>query len=206
MARPPIPDAPYSGRSTGALGATQSGRTAQGSGKLVIRLDDPTIKSILRNFNRMEKAANVDLKDLSRDISRYVAQELMSASMNHRWYPRQAARLAESIKVNRDRVPSITIGGSKRFTNSDGERKPYGDLLFINEFGSLPSYQQARFRNRFQRKNNSLGGFQGPPRSPKEGKGNRGYWIFPRLRRIQPTILRWWLEGAQEVADHWKDR
>jgi len=200
------PDAGFSGRSTSGLGASQSGRNKRGVGQIVVRLDDPEVKQILRNFSAMEKAANVDLKDLSRSISEWLVPELARASMNHRWYPEQAQRLASSIRVARDRVPSIRIGGAKRFVNSNGERVAYGSLLFGNEFGAFPNYARTRFRNQAQARMNAQGGLQFPPRSPREGRGNRGYWIFPRLKRLQPTILRWWLEGAQEVADHWRAR
>lgn len=206
MARGLTPDSGYSGRSQGGLGASQSGRNKSGVGKIVIRLDDPEIKQILRAFSRMDKAANTDLKDLSRSISQWLVPELARASMNHRWYPEQAQRLASSIRVSRDRVPAIMVGGARRFTNRDGQRVAYGSLLFGNEFGAFPSFSRDRFRNRFQQQNQSQGGLQFPPRSPREGRGNRGYWIFPRLKRLQPRILGWWLEGAKEVADLWKAR
>lgn len=199
-------DAGFSGSSQGGLGSSQSGRTASGVGKIIVRLDDPEIRGIIRAFGRMEKGANEDLRKLSRAISDEVAGELRNSARNHRWYPRQAGIVAQSIRVNRDRIPSISIGGSKRFTASDGRRVAYGSLLFGNEFGSQPSIQQQRFRNRAQAKAGARGGYQFPPRSPREGRGSRGYWIFPRLKRIQPRILAEWLEGAQKVADAWGKR
>jgi hypothetical protein len=206
VARTPTPDPGYTGRSVGGLGESRSGRVSGKAGQIVVRLDDKEVKQILGNFRKMDKAANDDLRALSRSISEEIAGELRNSSLNHRWYPEQAKRLAESIRVSRDRVPSLIIGGSKRFTNRDGVRVPYGSLLFINEFGSQPSFQRQRFRNQFQRQADKLGGFQGPPRSPRDGRGNKGYWIFPRLKRLQPSILRAWLEGAQRIADIWKDR
>lgn len=206
MARTPTPDLGYTGKSVGGLGSSRTGRVAGKAGQIVVKLDDVEVRQILRNFRKMDKSANDDLRQLSREISEDVAGELRNASLNHRWYPEQAKRVAESIRVSRDRVPSLIIGGSKRFTNRDGVRVAYGSLLFINEFGSQPSFQQQRFRNRFQRAKDVKGGFQGPPRSPRDGRGNKGYWIFPRLKRLQPSILRAWLEGAQKIADIWKER
>lgn len=183
-------------------GATTGSSNA---GKITVRLDDSDVKAILRAFTKMDKQASTDLKDLSKEIAGDLVQDFRNSARSTRWYPKQASFVAQSARVARDRTPSITIGGSKRYSTSDGRRIAAGSLLFLSEFGSLPSKQRERFRNRKQEKAGKLGGFQGPPRSPAEGRGNRGYWIFPRLRRLQSDILRRWINGAQKVADVWKN-
>jgi len=173
------------------------------AGRVTVRLDDKDIKAILRNFSKMDKQANRDLRDLSRDISKDIVGEFRNAARGTRWYPEQASFVAQSARVARDRTPSVTIGGAKRYTTDDGRRVAAGSLLFLSEFGSVTSKQRERFRNKKQRDAGVLGGLQGPPRSPKEGRGNRGWWLFPRLKRMQPDILRRWITGAQKVADTW---
>jgi hypothetical protein len=147
----------------------------------------------------MDKAASQDLRQLSRNIAGDYVTELRNAARGTRWYQDQAVRVAESIKVASDRVPTVQIGGARRFTTSEGDRTAYGTLVFGSEFGSVV----ARQRQRFRRPGQSRGGLQFPPRSPKQGRGNRGWWLFPRLKRLQPDILRAWLEGARKVADEW---
>jgi len=173
------------------------------AGRVTVRLDDREIQAILRNFSKMDKQANKDLKDLSRDISKDIVGEFRNAARGTRWYPEQASFVAQSARVARDRTPSVTIGGSKQYNTSDGRRLAAGSLLFLSEFGRDRAKQQRTFRNEAQRRAGSRGGLQGPPRSPKEGRGNRGWWLFPRLKRMQPNILRSWIEGAQRVADTW---
>lgn len=167
------------------------------------RVNDADVKSALRAFSRMDKAANQDLRQLSQGIASDVAVNLRSAARGSRWYPQQAVRVAESIRVARDRTPYVAIGGRKQFTNEDGDRVAYGSLVFGSEFGSALSNQRQRFRNTKQAAKGSQGGLHLPPRSPREGRGNRGWWVFPRLKRLQPDILRTWLEGARKVADEW---
>lgn len=167
------------------------------------KLDDREVAKIARALGRMDKRASQDLRALSRDLAADYAVELRNAARGTRWYQDQAVRVAESIKVASDRVPTVRIGGARRFTNSEGERTPYGTLVFGSEFGSVVSRQRDRFRNKAQRAKGQRGGLQFPPRSPKQGRGNRGWWIFPRLKRLQPDILRAWLEGARKVADEW---
>ena len=184
---------------TSQYGATSRSKV----GRVTVRLDDDEVKTILRHFSKMGKQANDDLKDLSRSIARELVTEFQMAARGTRWYPEQASFVAQTARVSRDRVPSVTLGGAKQYSTSDGRRISPGSLLFLSEFGSFPSRQRRRFRNRKQQEAGVRGGLQGPPRSAKEGKGNRGWWLFPRLKRLQPDILRAWLEGAQEVADTW---
>lgn len=167
--------------------------------RVSFKLDDREVAAIARALGRMDKAASQDLRDLSRNIAQDYAVELRNAARGTRWYRDQAIRVAESIRVASDRVPSVNIGGARRFTTSDGDRTAYGTLVFGSEFGSVVEQQ----RQRFKRPKQSRGGLQFPPRSPRQGRGNRGWWLFPRLKRLQPDILRAWLEGARKVADEW---
>jgi len=172
------------------------------SGRVTIRLDDREIKAILRAFRAMDKQANEDLKDLSRDISEDLVGEFRNAARGTRWYPEQASFVAQSARVARDRVPSVALGGGRKFGQTASGAYP-GSLLFLSEFGRDRAKQRRTFRNKAQQRAGVQGGLQGPPRSPREGQGNRGWWLFPRLKRLQPDILRRWIEGAQKVADTW---
>lgn len=177
--------------------------SSSSAGRVTVRLNDRDIQSILRAFSRMDKQAGTDLRDLSREISQDIADEFRNAARGSRWYPEQASFVAQSARATRDRVPSVTLGGAKRYSTSDGRRVAAGSILFLSEFGSPENKQRERFRNEAQRRAGSRGGRQGPPRSPREGRGNRGWWLFPRLKRLQPDILRRWIAGAQKVADEW---
>jgi hypothetical protein len=171
--------------------------------KVTLGLSDRDVAAIARAIGRMDKAASNDLRQLSRSLAADYVVELKNAARGTRWYRDQAVRVAESIRVASDRVPSVLVGGARRFTTSEGDRTAYGTLVFGSEFGSVVQYQRDRFRNQEQRRRNKQGGLQFPPRSPKQGRGNRGWWLFPRLKRLQPDILRAWLEGARKVADEW---
>ena len=177
--------------------------TTKNAGRVTVKLDDREIQSILRAFSKMDKEANTRLRDLSRDIASDMVGEFRNAARGSRWYPRQASFVAQTARVSRDRVPAVTLGGAKQYSTSNGRRVSPGSLLFLSEFGSPNIAQRDRFRNQAQRKAGKQGGLQGPPRSPKEGRGNRGWWLFPRLKRLQPDILRRWVAGAQKVADLW---
>lgn len=167
--------------------------------KVAFKLDDKEVAAIARAIGRMDKRASQDLRQLSRDIAGDIVIELRNAARGSRFYSDQAVRAAESIRVASDRVPTVLAGGARRFTSSDGRRVAYGSLIIGSEFGSTIPRQ----RERFKRPKQKSGGLQFPPRSARQGRGNRGWWLFPRLKRLQPSILRAWLEGARKVADEW---
>jgi hypothetical protein len=88
-----------------------------------------------------------------------------------------------------DRVPKIGIGKGRSRIFSGGGRA--GDVLFGNEFGAIPlGVGNSNFK----------GGKRFPPRSPRRGKGNEGYWIFPTVRANERYIRQQWLKMADGLA------
>lgn len=152
-----------------------------------IKIDDADIKAILRTFKRMDQIASKDLRDLSTELAQEIATAIQAAASfaeARGGNSRQAVAVADTIKVNRDRVPSITIGGSKAVTSSGAKA---GNLLFGTEFGAR-KYKQF------------------PRRSPKEGRGNAGYFIFPTLKMMQPRIRDKWVQGVDKIREEWRGR
>lgn len=143
------------------------------------------LKGLYDAFKTLENEANVNLKNDVSGISLWTAQQIVAAAPSA-IYPKQAAKVAKTIRPQKDRVPKILIGGSReRFSGGAVS----GQILFGNEFGG-PSL----FPN---------GGKRFPFRSPAKGRGNEGYWIFPTLVKIQPEITRRWLDSVDKVLNKW---
>jgi hypothetical protein len=155
--------------------------------RISITVDDKDLRALLRSFKQMDDIASIDMKKIAQDLAADAARNvsLMAARTN------QGRAVAQSIRINKsDRSPNFTIGGSGN-ANVKGKAK-YGELLFGAEFGG-PSY----FKN---------GGRRFPPRSPRKGVGNSGYFIFPTLKAMQPEITQRWLEGYEMIRNAWKGR
>jgi len=143
------------------------------------------LRALLNTFNKMGKAANKDLRDASYAIAKDVASELKASAAGANSIGGnafQAQAVAQGIKPRKDRLALIKISGKRKVTSSGASVE---DLLFGAEFGS----------NRFK---------QFPRRSPREGRGNRGYFIFPTLKRLQPKIRKDWVNAVGKVADLWR--
>ena len=151
------------------------------------------LRGLLKALNTMEKEANVELKDDVQGITMWMGNEIKQAAYAHPFYPRQAAVIAPTVKGNRDRIPNVTIGGSRGRASGGANA---GQLLFGNEFGG----DRNAFGNKTAFPN---GGYRFPPRSPRLGRGNEGYWIFPTLRANQPEITKRWIKAVEKVFDNW---
>lgn len=141
--------------------------------------------ALLKTFNKMGKAANKDLRDASWAIAKDVASEITASATGASatgGNPFQAQAVATGVKPYRDRLAKIKISGKRQVASGGATVE---DLLWGAEFGSN-KYKQFK------------------PRTPKTGRGNVGYFIFPTLKRLQPKIRRDWIKAVEQVADIWR--
>ncbi len=154
-----------------------------------IEPDRRQLSSLYKAFREMDDGSKQALKDEVTSISAWSAGELRNSyTMNP--YPEQAQKVAATIRANKDRIPNVTIGGSKgRFSGGAVS----GNVLFGSEFGG-----PAPFAN---------GGRRFPERSAPEGRGNIGYGIFKKLKEIQPRLSAEWKDAVnRHVIKKWDEK
>ena len=154
-----------------------------------IEPDRRQLSSLYKAFRQMDDGSKQALKDEVTSISAWSAGELRNSyTMNP--YPAQAQKVAATIRANKDRIPNVTIGGSKgRFSGGAVS----GNVLFGSEFGG-----PAPFAN---------GGRRFPERSAPEGRGNIGYGIFKKLKEIQPRLSAEWKDAVnRHVIKKWDEK
>lgn len=151
------------------------------------------LRGLLKALNKMDDESKKALKDDVAAISAWTASGIKMGAYIGSPMPAQTAIVAQTVRANKDRIPNVTIGGSRGRVSGGANA---GILLFGNEFGSD--------RNAFGSKGNfSNGGYKFPARTPKVGRGNRGYWIFPTLKAMQPEITRRWKAAVGQVYGEW---
>lgn len=127
----------------------------------------------------MDKEASGELRNEVASISKWSAQGIIESSYQAP-YPRQAAKVAATVRANRDRIPNVTIGGN-RSRYSGGAVA--GMTLFGTEFGARGTFPNGGRRFPF--------------------KDYRGLWIYKALREQQPEITRRWKQAVDKVLDNW---
>ncbi|MEQ4301594.1 hypothetical protein ABNF97_09405 [Plantactinospora sp. B6F1] len=146
---------------------------AKSSLVVTLRLDGA--QAVLRSFRDLPKDANDELRAASLALAETLAPKVAAAG---RAEGRQAALLAKTVRAQRDRVPVIVAGGTRRLGSN---RKPAFKLLFGSEFGSN-FYRQFR---------------------PHLGSGS--YWIFRTVDNNQQLISDEWNKAADRIVRKWAD-
>jgi hypothetical protein len=166
---------------------------AEGRTTITVRPDLQDYRALLKALNLMEKESQDTLKDDVYAISSWVAKGIKQAANVHQYYPDQARIVAATIRPARDRVPTIYVGGTKGRASGGANA---GQLLFGNEFGGDRNAKGnlSAFKK---------GGYRFPPRTDREGRGNKGYWIFPTLKDMQSDIFKMWKKTVTNVMDNW---
>lgn len=132
-------------------------------------------------------------RQVSGALVEYAAQEIKRAAATRTVSGIAAQRIADGVKISKtSKIGEFSYGfASQRFSGGGNtQQNPVGEggkgLLAGMEFGS----------NKWK---------QFPRRSPKQGRGSSGYFIFPTLRKIQPEIVRKWEAGFTDILKKWDD-
>lgn len=160
-----------------------------------IKIADKDIIAILKTFSKMDDIAKTDMKKVAKDIANDAASAIGSALQS----TPQGQALARSIKVSNSfkRGPVISIGGDNpKLANGT----PVGEIALGVEFGAYQNRPRKRKSGQY------MGYKQFQPRSPREGRGNAGYFIFPTLKALQPEITRRWVQEVDRIRQEWRER
>lgn len=161
-----------------------------------IKIKDADINAIRKTFKNMDEIAQNDMNRAAQQIAIEAASAVGSALQS----TPQGQALARSIKVSpKSKTPFFTVGGSSvKLRNGT----PVGAIALGVEFGAY----QDKPRKRKGKSTNYVGYRQFQPRSPREGKGNAGYFIFPTLKALQPEITRRWVQEVDRIRREWRER
>lgn len=137
------------------------------------------LRAVVSAFKAMSEEAALQAKKESSALAEFAKSSIIDGSSLVPSNQSASLRIATGIKVSKSsKVGELSIGfASQKFSGGGNTR----DLLYGTEFGS---YKYKQF----------------PKRSPKEGQGNRGYFIYPTLKRIQPEILSRWEEAFSKIV------
>jgi len=152
---------------------------------LTVKVSITGVRTTLRKLQYLPKEASDKLRDESQKLAGFLALNAKAAGYAE---GRQVGLVAGTIKAVRDRVPSITMGGSARLGRN---RKPAYGLLFAAEFGM-----------------DGRSGWYGAPRyGSSSGRqwhphlGTDGYFFFKTVDRNAAQIDEAWNRVADDVIN-----
>jgi hypothetical protein len=138
------------------------------------------LRSVLSAFKAMDDAAVAEAKNVSNGLATYLQSKIISAAGSR---PNQAAsRIAQGSRVSKSsKIGELSFGFvSQKFSGGGTTQQLWGGY----EFGS----------NKFK---------QFPVWSGREGRGSRGWFIYPTLRAEQPHLIGQWLNAFDRILKEW---
>jgi broad specificity phosphatase PhoE len=145
-----------------------------------ITYDKAQLRGILQAFKGMDEQAVLQAKAVSNGLATYVQSKIISSASGR---PNQAAgRIAQGSRVSKSsKIGELSFGFvSQKFSGGGTTQQLWGGY----EFGS----------NKFK---------QFPVWSGREGRGSRGYFIYPTLRAEQPHIINEWENAFTKILKEW---
>ena len=144
------------------------------------------LRDTLKVMRALPKEAQRELRAEIQRVTDGHAAVVRSAMAS--WQDRRIQQLAPQVRAKKDRIPVIQVGKAARLGVSG---QPRGvDVLYGAEFGADQGYGN---------------GWRFPPRTPKLGRGNIGYTIFPALQDRQPQLARDWEEAVLRSVRSWSN-
>jgi hypothetical protein len=146
-----------------------------------IAYDKADLRKITSAFKAMDDQAVAQAKGVSNGLASYLQGKIQSKAGSLQ-SSNVASRIADGSKVSKSsRIGEISFGFvAQKFSGGATTR----DLWGGSEFGS----------NKFK---------QFPIWSGRQGRGSRGYFIYPTLREEQPNIIAQWETAFSKIAKEW---
>jgi hypothetical protein len=145
-----------------------------------IAYDKADLRGIVKAFKAMDEAAVAQAKGVSNGLATYLQSKIVAAASGTQ--NRADDKIAGGSRVSKSsKIGEISFGFvSQKFSGGGTTQQLWGGY----EFGS----------NKFK---------QFPRWSGKQGRGSRGWFIYPTLRAEQPHIIAQWESAFSKILKEW---
>ena len=144
-----------------------------------IAYDKTEMRAIIKSFKAMDEEATKQAKEASSALAEYVHGKIKSAAAGRGV---GAQRVSDGARVSKSsKIGEISFGFvGQKFSGGGTTQMLWGGF----EFGSNTKKQF-------------------PVWSGREGRGSRGWFIYPTLRSEQPEILKRWEYAFDKIVKDW---
>jgi hypothetical protein len=144
-------------------------------------LDKAELRGVFKALKGMDEAATEEARIQSGALAEFARREVIGTASGLQSRA-VAGRIADGAKVKKSsKIGEITYGFAQQKFSGGATTK---DIWGGSEFGS----------NKYK---------QFPVWSGREGRGSKGWFIYPTLRRIQPQIVREWTAAFSRILKVW---
>ena len=140
------------------------------------------LRDILKAFKAMDDQATEEARTQSAALATYASQEIKQTAATRTKSGKAVVRVADGVRISKSsKIGEFRYGFARqKFSGGATTQSLWGGVEFgSNKFKQFPSY------------------------SGRQGRGSRGLFIYPTLRRIQPELINKWEAAYNRILDKW---
>ena len=140
------------------------------------------LRDIYKAFKLMDEQATEEARTQSAALAYFASEEIKAAAQTRTKSGKAAQRIADGVSISKSsKIGEFSYGFARqKFSGGATTQTLWGGM----EFGS-----------------NKLKQF--PTYSGRQGRGSRGWFIYPTLRRIQPELIDKWEASFDRIIKEW---
>jgi hypothetical protein len=140
------------------------------------------LRDIYKAFKLMDEQATEEARTQSANLANFASQEIKQAAGSRTKAGKVAQRVADGVSISKSsKIGEFSYGFARqKFSGGATTQTLWGGVEFgSNKFKQFPTY------------------------SGRQGRGSRGWFIYPTLRRIQPELINKWEAAYNRILDKW---
>ena len=140
------------------------------------------LRDLYKAFKLMDDQATEEARSQSSALATYAAEEIKTAARGRTKSGKVAQRVADGVSISKSsKIGEFRYGFARqKFSGGANTQTLWGGVEFgSNKFKQFPAY------------------------SGRQGRGSRGWFIYPTLRRVQPELINKWQEAFSRIIKEW---
>jgi hypothetical protein len=147
-----------------------------------IAYDKSDLRDIYKAFKLMDEQATEEARTQSAALAYFASEEIKQAASTRTKSGKVAQRVADGVSISKSsKIGEFRYGFARqKFSGGATTQTLWGGVEFgSNKFKQFPTY------------------------SGRQGRGSRGWFIYPTLRRIQPELINKWEASFDRIIKEW---
>jgi hypothetical protein len=140
------------------------------------------LRDVLKAFKLMDVQATEEARTQSAALAYFASEEIKAAAGTRTKGTKAAQRIADGVSISKSsKIGEFSYGFARqKFSGGATTQTLWGGYEFgSNKFKQFPTY------------------------SGRQGRGSRGWFIYPTLRRIQPELVNKWETAFDRILKEW---
>ena len=140
------------------------------------------LRDIYKAFKLMDEQATEEARTQSAALAYFASEEIKQAAATRTKSGKAARQIADGVSISKSsKIGEFSYGFARqKFSGGATTQTLWGGMEFgSNKFKQFPSY------------------------SGRQGRGSRGWFIYPTLRRIQPELIDKWEASFNRIIKEW---